>query len=720
MAEFCTCGWGKDLKDLHRSKDYIIKLQDQKIQELELEIQQTRKETKKVFDEANFVREKIENMTISNVSDRVKGVDMLPRRVFFGMEQVIDRRILKHGVEEYFGPVEKLNILSTQKSGFITFESPNSYFNAIDTDTVHIEGIRVYFSKFSSRSRSLSFLKTVEGLERYNTMNDTETASTKVYNNMPRIVFILGVFLIPILALVSSSLAFPTAQDTLSNTPIITISGINNKENSEFSNTTESGNSGISNSSLNAKDPILSSTEVLDSNGQKLKNDLVTGAPTALYDQGNQYRESAVRGQDYAQFYMVTISGLSAASISQCSNLYMMYRILSRPDWYDSWNHRFPFYLAIQDTFFNLNMISEWIEIISTQNFPTKLVCKFQGGFLNFAIAWNIMLVTCTAITAYIKVYRERQVEFGRFDWKFHFVCLTAPCLIIGAGILSDAYGTSTYWCQINVASLSGRINMLALSGIVIACTFVTAYCYIKVITKIRASFAKLQSMRSNTIPTNPIEFQDRCSAYSMTDVGQNSMADSNNKRFSEFYQAMNNRKNSVTTLRGNNNGGPSNMMAMPHDHSFGWEDEAIGKMFSYILVFVCQWGPGVLAYILIFNGCNNIISNTMMVLFVHLGGFFNAIVYLRQHGYFTPRIRPDNPANSSDSSINIGTATLNTSSSSFQDSSKNTKVPSNRKSLCVPGTNNSSRDIVARSRSREHSSTDDARSIFTVEEIEL
>ncbi|CAG8715611.1 13131_t:CDS:2 [Ambispora leptoticha] len=549
-------------------------------------------------------------------------------------------------------------------------------------------------------------------------MGDTELASTKAYNNMNKIVFIIGIFLISILASVPSSLAYPTLRDTLSNTSIIIISesrvshlvsnyNINNNAEKDLYKKTKRDsirendsvapeNSDTSNSSLGSD-----STEDSDLNESKVKDELVivkiAGEPenqnndTSLAnqpEQNDQYRESAVRGNDYIQFYVVTISGLSAASISQSSNLYMLYRILSRPGWYDSWNHRFPFYLAVQDTFFNLNMIAEWVEILSTEKFPETLVCKIQGGFLNFSIAWNVMLVTSTAITAYIKVYRERQVNFGRFDWKFHFVCLTTPCLIIGAGMLSDAYGTSTYWCQINVASLSGRINMLALSGIIIICTFITAYCYIKVITKIKASLAKLQSMRNNTFPTNPTALQNRYSAYSSTGV-----ADSNS-RFSAFYQA---RKNSVTTLRSNNR--------MAHDRTFGWEDEAIGKMSSYILVFVCQWGPGILAYILIFNGCNNIISNTTMVLFVHLGGFFNAIVYLRQHGYFSPRIRPERSASPNDSFMKT--------SPSPQDSLKISKVPSNRTSLCVPGTGSTN------SKGREHLSTDEPELNITVE-IEL
>ena len=95
---------------------------------------------------------------------------------------------------------------------------------------------------------------------------------------------------------------------------------------------------------------------------------------------------------------------------------------------------------------FNLNMIAQWIQILSTEKFQHSTVCKRQGGFLNFAIAWNVMLVTCTAVTAYIKVYRQQQIAFGRFDWRFHAVCLLTPMLIIGVGVIFHAYGTSTYW----------------------------------------------------------------------------------------------------------------------------------------------------------------------------------------------------------------------------------------------------------------------------------
>ncbi|CAG8598166.1 6648_t:CDS:2 [Ambispora leptoticha] len=162
MDKSCGCD-DDDLNNLYRSKNHTIKLRDQKIQELEFQIQQTRKELKKTIDETNYVRKKIEESQldtedgqlntslgiISNVSDRVKGVDqkMLPRRIFFGMDQIIDQRKLEHEIEKYFGPVEKLSILSTKMSGFITFESPTSYFNAINAERVRIEGIRVYFSK---------------------------------------------------------------------------------------------------------------------------------------------------------------------------------------------------------------------------------------------------------------------------------------------------------------------------------------------------------------------------------------------------------------------------------------------------------------------------------------------------------------------------------------------------------------------------------------------
>ncbi|KAG9286625.1 hypothetical protein G9A89_005393 [Geosiphon pyriformis] len=367
---------------------------------------------------------------------------------------------------------------------------------------------------------------------------------------------------------------------------------------------------------------------------------------------GNQFGESAVRGQDYLQFLMIIIGGLCATSISQSSNFYMLYRIVGRNGWYNSWNQRFPFYLAAQDTFLSLNMLTEWIEILSTQHFPSRLVCQLQGGFLNFAIAWNVMLVTCTALTAYIKIYEERQVNFGRWDWKFHFVCLIVPSVGVGVGVLSHAFGTSTYWCQINVASLSGRINMLCLCGLITLGTFITGYCYFKVIAKIQASFTNLQSMRNSTKPflrsTLPSpNFQNNQQASGSIYSLEMTKNPAENKQKSLLLNKWNMRKvkeeqgHLKRTSDGALEGFISNIQEK-EGRVHGWEDEAIDKMSSYIFVFSQNFleirGPSVLAYILIFNGYDNIVSNTIMVLFVHLGGFFNAIVYLRQHGYFSPR----------------------------------------------------------------------------------
>ncbi|CAG8532987.1 4830_t:CDS:2 [Rhizophagus irregularis] len=127
-------------------------------------------------------------------------------------------------------------------------------------------------------------------------------------------------------------------------------------------------------------------------------------------------------------FYIVLIFGLSALLVNLLGSLYVIYRTYIQLRRVGKNNVplslRFPFYIALTDTFLSLVFTANLgYTIIRKLPWPNP-ACKIFGASVSTLFALNIFLVGLVALTTWSCVCREYYIEFGTYDYRLWGVLL--------------------------------------------------------------------------------------------------------------------------------------------------------------------------------------------------------------------------------------------------------------------------------------------------------
>ncbi|CAB4483290.1 uncharacterized protein OCT59_004417 [Rhizophagus irregularis] len=186
-------------------------------------------------------------------------------------------------------------------------------------------------------------------------------------------------------------------------------------------------------------------------------------------------------------FYIVLIFGLSALLVNLLGSLYVIYRTYIQLRRVGKNNVplslRFPFYIALTDTFLSLVFTANLgYTIIRKLPWPNP-ACKIFGASVSTLFALNIFLVGLVALTTWSCVCREYYIEFGTYDYRLWGVTLVLSALFFFFSL--DQSGQQKFWCAGRHHSPFVPIIMIVFIIIILATILI---CYIKVLLKIRSN----------------------------------------------------------------------------------------------------------------------------------------------------------------------------------------------------------------------------------------
>lgn len=139
-----------------------------------------------------------------------------------------------------------------------------------------------------------------------------------------------------------------------------------------------------------------------------------------------------VYGLDNGQFLIIHVPALACIFLSLICALTVL--ILSfkkkRIQTFFSWtkSERFVVYMAICDGTFNIAHSFDHLHIVISRNHVhPKQLCEFYAFMLvEFITAQNLM-VNVVAINAFVLIYFNKNIDFGKYDWKLLLWILGVP-----------------------------------------------------------------------------------------------------------------------------------------------------------------------------------------------------------------------------------------------------------------------------------------------------
>ena len=155
-----------------------------------------------------------------------------------------------------------------------------------------------------------------------------------------------------------------------------------------------------------------------------------------------------VYGLANGQFYYIHVTALCFIVTSLCCAIIVMVLSFRRQSFHTffSWtkSERFVVYLAICDGLFNAAHSVDHLHMVTTRNhvYPKEL-CKFYGFVLaEFVTAQNLM-VNIVAVNAFLLMYFQTNLKFGRYDWRLLSWTFGLPCAGAIVAAFYDQFGTN-------------------------------------------------------------------------------------------------------------------------------------------------------------------------------------------------------------------------------------------------------------------------------------
>lgn len=130
-------------------------------------------------------------------------------------------------------------------------------------------------------------------------------------------------------------------------------------------------------------------------------------------------------------------------------------------------SERFVVYLALSDGLFNACHSLDHLHIIITKNhvYPKKL-CVFYGFMLTEFITAQNLMVNVIAINAFVRVYFRKNMDFGKYDWKFLTWSFGLP--FVGATVCAalGVMGPNGTYCHFD--GVRGKLANILLSTVLL------------------------------------------------------------------------------------------------------------------------------------------------------------------------------------------------------------------------------------------------------------
>ncbi|WAR00175.1 hypothetical protein MAR_024547 [Mya arenaria] len=121
-------------------------------------------------------------------------------------------------------------------------------------------------------------------------------------------------------------------------------------------------------------------------------------------------------------------------------------------------SERFVVYLAVCDSLFNVSHFADHLHIVIVRNhvYPKEL-CEFYGFNLALFITAQNLMVNVVAVNAFMLMYFDRDINFGRYDWRLLTWMFGAPFLGATIAGIFGQLGTNGSFCYFD--GIKGRIT---------------------------------------------------------------------------------------------------------------------------------------------------------------------------------------------------------------------------------------------------------------------
>ncbi|KAL1919207.1 uncharacterized protein VTP21DRAFT_1899 [Calcarisporiella thermophila] len=247
---------------------------------------------------------------------------------------------------------------------------------------------------------------------------------------------------------------------------------------------------------------------------------------------------------------------------------------------YLSFAQRLPLYLAMGDFFEQLIHLIDHFITLTTGKVPNG--CVAVAASYQYGVLISQLSVTVMAVTIYMSVCHNRTLDFGRYDWKMLCILFLTPLVITGIGLGLGVLGDAGAWCWM---SFNGPFGVIAASifGLVTSFSvlFVVVYCYLNTFFKMRQASNRLLKVSDYMGSSKGAVHDEK--------IGKSRKFDINDRK----------------------------------------KTRAIHIIMSYVLVYIVQWTPFMVAYTYQFFAKTPYIINLLIVLLFNASGLLNFGVFM-------------------------------------------------------------------------------------------
>ncbi|XP_060560446.1 uncharacterized protein LOC132720335 [Ruditapes philippinarum] len=186
-------------------------------------------------------------------------------------------------------------------------------------------------------------------------------------------------------------------------------------------------------------------------------NNTDIGVPRSGYD-------LPVYGLSNGSFYRIHIPALTCISLSLCCVIIVMVLSYSHKNFrkFFSWakRARFIIYFAICDGGFNIFHGLDHLHYLTTKDhIRPKILCEFYGFLLTEFITAQNLLVNVVAINAFIMMFFNKNLNFGRYDWKLLAWTFGLPFVAAIAAAFTGQLGPNGTFCQFD--AITGSVAFI-------------------------------------------------------------------------------------------------------------------------------------------------------------------------------------------------------------------------------------------------------------------
>ncbi|XP_052218253.1 uncharacterized protein LOC127835869 [Dreissena polymorpha] len=198
-----------------------------------------------------------------------------------------------------------------------------------------------------------------------------------------------------------------------------------------------------------------------------------------------------VLGMDDGTFvylHSLAIGSLSTSLICAIITIVLSFRTNNYLTFFSKWSRseRYVVYMAICDGVFNISHTIEHVHgLVVFGHIRPKELCAFYGFMVTVFIGAQNLLVNVIAISVLFIIYFDKNINFGKRDWKLLLYCFGVPFVGAVTAAANDQFGPIELFCAFD--QVKGRMSNFLFNTIpIIVITGVNCVVYLLTWKRIR------------------------------------------------------------------------------------------------------------------------------------------------------------------------------------------------------------------------------------------